>query len=256
MPSTAVRVDHNGTVARLTLTSEDGDNRIDTVAIDALRSACAALLDDGTTRVVIVAADGHRFSAGWAADALALEDETAARALGPDPFGCLAELPMPVIAEIDGDAISAGLELALACDLRVAATPVRFAFPETAFGLIPIAGGTQRLPRAIGRGRAQAMILLGEMIGAATALDWGLLNAVAEPAALRATVDRLASTVAGRGPIAERFAKEAVHLGVEMPLARALRYELDLTVLLQTTLDRAEGVRAFAEKRPPRFTGA
>ncbi|HZU76912.1 MAG TPA: enoyl-CoA hydratase-related protein, partial [Dehalococcoidia bacterium] len=196
---------------------------------------------------------GAAFSLGWSQEALA-----SFRAHGEvqaDPFGCLAALPQPVIAAINGDALSAGLELALACDLRVAARGSRFALPETGDGLIPLAGGTQRLPRLIGHGRAREMVLLGRELDADTALTWGLVSAVAEDGALEAEVDRIAGVIAGRGPIAERFAKEALRDGAELPLARALRYELDLTVLLQTTEDRAEGVRAFAEKRTPGFQG-
>lgn len=241
----------NGAVASLTLASADGANRVGLNTIDDLRDGCAALAQDTSVRVLIVSGDGDAFSAGWTEDSLA----NAEGGLPADPFGCLADLELPVIAAINGDAFSAGLELALACDIRVASTAARFAFPETEFGLIPLAGGTQRLPRTIGRGRALSMILLGQVIDAATALDWGLVNAVTGPEALAGEVERIAGVIAARGPIAERFAKEAVQNGVEMPLARALRYELDLTVLLQTTEDRAEGVRAFAEKRPPDFQG-
>jgi enoyl-CoA hydratase len=252
---TAVEVSRDGHIVRLTLRSADGQNLIDSSTIAELCSACDTVANANDVRVVIVSgAEGGSFSAGWTDDFVdACRVEPGSRA--GDPFGCLAELPLPAIAAIRGEASSAGLELALACDLRVAERGARFAFPETGRGYIPLAGGTQRLPRAIGYGRAAAMILLGEEVDAATAHAWGLLNAVAEPGRLEGLSRRLAETIAARGPIAERFAKEAVHHGVEMPLARALRYELDLTVLLQTTEDRAEGVRAFAEKRQPKFSG-
>lgn len=248
--ATRITLDLDGAIARLTLTSDDGENRIAAATLGDLRDVCAALADLPAVRAAIVTGAGGVFSAGWAPALLA---ESAELGEG-DPFGCLAELGLPVIAALNGDAFSAGLELALACDLRVAAGSARFALPETAFGLLPLAGGTQRLPRLVGRGRALAMILLGEVIDAATALDWGLVNTVGDDATALAT--ELGQTIAQRGPIAERFAKEALSNGVELPLARALRYELDLTVLLQTTADRAEGVRAFVEKRPPRFTGS
>jgi enoyl-CoA hydratase/carnithine racemase len=247
----AVELCCDGPVASVNLTSNDGENRIGAETVATLRAACVALREDNTVRVAVVSGEGGCFSLGWSTEVLAVPNQT----LPGDPFGCLAELPFPVIAAIGGDAISAGLELALACDLRVASADARFAFPETADGLIPLAGGTQRLPRLVGRGRALAMVLLGRQIDATAAHAWGLVNVVAPHERLRETVGALVETIVQRGPIAERFAKEAVSQGVELPLARALRYELDLTVLLQTTEDRAEGVRAFAEKRPPRFQG-
>lgn len=247
----SIELRREGPVAQIALRSDDGANRIGAETIVALRSACDVLAADDRVRVAVVSGDGGRFSLGWSAELLARP----AAGVPGDPFGCLAQLPVPVIAAIEGEAFSAGLELALACDLRVGAVSARFALPETGDGLIPLAGGTQRLPRLVGHGRALAMVLLGEQIDATTAHAWGLLNAVAPADRLPAVVDALGATIVQRGPVAERFAKEALNQGIEMPLARALRYELDLTVLLQTTEDRAEGVRAFAEKRAPRFQG-
>ncbi|MHB8578193.1 MAG: enoyl-CoA hydratase/isomerase family protein [Dehalococcoidia bacterium] len=243
----------DGPIGSLTLSSLDGENRLSPAGIQELAVLAGALADEPQIRVIVITSDAPYFSLGWAEIAPAAGFEPTGLPL--DPFGVLAELPLPVICGVDRDAFSAGLELALACDVRIASSRARFAFPETACGLIPLAGGTQRLPRLIGRGRAAEMILLGTVIDAEQAHDWGLINRVVEPAELESSVLEAATVIARRGPIAERYAKEALRNGVELPLARALRYELDLTVLLQTTADRAEGVRAFAEKRPPEFTG-
>jgi enoyl-CoA hydratase/carnithine racemase len=125
--------------------------------------------------------------------------------------------------------------------------------PETGSGLIPMAGGTQRLPRLAGRGLAAEMILAGRSLSAEEALRAGIFSAVSEPENLMDSALRIAAAIASRGPLAVRMAKEAMQRGVEMPLEQALRYETDLTVLLQTTNDRVEGVQAFIEKRPPEF---
>ncbi|HLZ69688.1 MAG TPA: enoyl-CoA hydratase/isomerase family protein [Dehalococcoidia bacterium] len=254
--TTRLDLEVDGALARLTLAAGDGENRIEWQTISELQSLCTALAEMPELRALIVQGEGGNFCRGWSASLLA--DAAAPpelRAAPGDPFGCLAELPLPVIAAIEGDCLSAGLELALACDLRVAAGTARFALPESEFGLIPLAGGTQRLPRLVGHGRALAMVLLGQTIDGVTAEAWGLVNALAGEGGALAQAERLAATIAARGPIAERFAKEAVQNGSDLPLTRALRYELDLTVLLQTTEDRAEGVRAFTEKRPPEFHG-
>jgi enoyl-CoA hydratase/carnithine racemase len=182
-------------------------------------------------------------------------------ALGGDMQGAadvaslLEDLPQPVVACVEGAVADLGLELILGCDLRVCSEDAVFSITSTGDGRVPSMGGTQRLPRLIGRGRASAMLLMCEPLGAAGAYRAGLVNEVVSQGATLVRGREIAARIAGQGPIAVRYAKEAVRRGLDMPLDQALRYETDLTIILQTTDDRAEGVRAFLEKRLPRFRG-
>jgi enoyl-CoA hydratase/carnithine racemase len=241
-------------IAFLALRRPQKDNAIDGALLAELADACQAIEVDGKVRVVVLTAEGDNFCRGWDAAVLAGEDPSGLPDQG-DPFGCLAELPRPVVCAIQGEALSAGLELALACDVRVAAEDARLGLPETKLGLVPMGGGTQRLARLVGRGKALEMILTGEPVDAREALRIGLVSALAPRDRLATEAEAIAGRIAERGPIAVRYAKEAVRRGLEMPLEQALRYETDLTVILQTTKDRAEGVRAFLEKRSPKFNG-
>jgi enoyl-CoA hydratase/carnithine racemase len=244
-----------GRVARLVLRGEGG-NLIDRRTLNDIASACDRLSRDASISVLLLLGEGDDFCAGWQPG---LRDELlSSHPDDPstiDPFAPLAGLRQPVIVAVQGRASSAGLELALACDIRIAAQDARFAQPEPAEGLLPLAGGSQRLPRIAGRGAALAMLLLGEELDAAGALRAGLVSRVVPRDSLRAEAGRLAERIASRGPLALGYAKEAVHQGLEMSLAQGLNYEVDLSIILQTTRDRAEGVRAFLEKRPPHFEG-
>jgi enoyl-CoA hydratase len=206
-------------------------------------------------RAVVVTSAGADFCAGWSAEALAEHDAIEGVSSLGAGFDAIAAVPQPVVAAVNGRAHSAGLELALACDIRIAAEDASFAMPETSVGIVPRGGGTQRLPRVVGRAHALRMLLLGEEISAAEALRIGLVSQVVPSGEVLDAAGGIADAIAARGPIATRFAKEAVHRGAEMTMEQALAYERDLTVLLQTTADRAEGVRAFAAKRPPDFVG-
>jgi enoyl-CoA hydratase len=244
-----IALSRNGPVAEIRLNRPAAGNPVDAAFLQELDAATAALHDDDSVSVVLLTAEGDVFSAGSPESA----EWTLARA--GLRFRCLELMAQPVIALIEGAAIGAGLELALACDVRIAGENARFAMPAVAAGAMPVAGGTQRLPRLIGHARAAEMILLGEPMDARAALACGLVNRVAPSAEARAEAEHLAGTMASRGPLALRYAKEAINRGLDMPLEQALRYETDLTVILQTTRDRAEGVRAFVEKREPRFEG-
>jgi len=160
-----------------------------------------------------------------------------------------------VIAAINGDAIGQRLELALACDIRIATDTAHFGFPHIKEGLIPWDGGTQRLSRVIGQAKAMEMILTGEMIDAQEAYRIGLVNKVVPTQELMPVAMDMAREMASKGPIALRYAKEAIRKGMDLTLDQGLRLEADLYFLLHTTKDRTEGIRAFQEKRPPEFKG-
>jgi enoyl-CoA hydratase len=233
----------------------------DATIVRGLREACETASDDAAVHVIVLTGEGDTFSNGWDLNAFGGESPPAVveslRSAGvlDDPFGCFAESARPVIAAINGDALGGGLALALAADIRIAAETARFALPEADAGILPMAGATQRLVRLAGHGKALEMVLTCEPIDAVEALRIGLVGEVMPRAKLDTRAQALAERLAERGPLALQYAKEALSRGIDMPLEQALRYETDLTVILQTTEDRAEGVRAFLEKRKPEFKG-
>lgn len=256
----SISIDRKEHTAYLTLARAERGNPIDAEFIARLWDACEALAEAPEVRAVVLSAEGDVFSRGWDWESLSVEGADPLEAAGvagllDDPFGCLAELPKPVVCAINGDASGGGLALALACDVRIAAEGATFSLPETAMGLVPMAGATQRLARLVGRGKATQMVLTGDPLDAGAALRTGLVGAVVPRGEVLSAAERIAARIAERGPLAVQYAKEAVNRGIDMPLEQALRYETDLTVILQTTEDRAEGVKAFLEKRQPKFEG-
>lgn len=233
--------------------------------VNALSTAVLGALDvrlgelPPETRAVVLTGSGTYFSAG--ADlkelgALGLDAAPELVRRGHEIFGRLARFPAPVIAAVNGMALGGGLELALACDLRVAGDSAKFGAPEVNYGLMPAYGGTQRLPRLVGLAKAKELIFTGNLLPAAEALRIGLVNKVV-PAGqeLRAARD-LAHTIAQRAPRAVAAAKAVIGDGLERPLAEGLRMESDrfLSEVLGSE-DLGEGIRAFLERRPPKFQG-
>jgi enoyl-CoA hydratase/carnithine racemase len=168
----------------------------------------------------------------------------------------ITDCPVPLIACVNGAAIAGGLELALACDFIVAADTARFGFSEVMRGIMPGGGGTQQLPRAIGIRRAKEAIFTGNPFTAAEALEWGMVNHVYAPADLRKGTFALVERILANAPIAVRQAKKSVTFGMQMDVRTGLFFEIEAYSRLIATEDRLEGIRAFNEKRPPRFKGA
>jgi enoyl-CoA hydratase len=167
----------------------------------------------------------------------------------------LAELPMPTIAAIEGDALGGGLELALCCDLRVASERARLGLPEVRLAVIPGSGGTQRLPRVVGQGRAKELILTGRIIAAGEAEHIGLVNRVVPAGEARRAADAVAAEIAARGPIAVREAKRLIDVAGDLDLEAGLAAELAASERIFATEDMLEGARAFFAKRDPEYHG-
>ena len=167
----------------------------------------------------------------------------------------ISKTDVPMIAGVEGDAVGSGLEWILACDLRIASETSRFGLPQIKAGVIPAEGGTQRLARLLGMGKALEMILTGEWIDAQEALRIGLVNRIVPRGEVSNTVMALAKDMASKSPISTRYAKEAICKGMDLSLDQGLRLEADLYYLMHTTRDRAEGIQAFQQKRKAHFVG-
>ncbi|MCP3856547.1 MAG: enoyl-CoA hydratase/isomerase family protein [Actinomycetia bacterium] len=235
-------------------TSDDGrtatitlpGGELDEATARQLTSVLDSLIEDRAVRVVALVASGADFGTGITSGLDPLK-------VDPDPASALARLRVPVVAAITGACYDESLEVALATDIRVADPSATFRLAAATEGCIPCWGGSQRLARAIRPAEATSMMLLGSTLTADRAASLGLIHEVAADA--RARTSEIAEQLAGLGPLALEFAKEAVHRGSEMPLRDGLRLEGDLNHLLAATDDRAEGLAAFFDKRPPDFSG-
>ena len=253
-----LRVETDGAVTLLTIDRPEKRNALSAQVRAELIAALDALRDDDGVRVLVLTGAGEKaFVAG--ADIAEFAERTPleqrAAMTGRRVFDEIAAYPKPVIAMINGFCLGGGCELALACDLRVAADTAKLGQPEINLGIIPGGGGTQRLPRVVGTGQAMRLVLTGELVDAAEALRIGLVDLVHPAAELRERTMELARGMAAKSPVALRMAKSAVHAAGEMPLAAGLAYETELFVTCFASDDRREGVAAFLEKRAPVFTG-
>jgi 2-oxoglutaroyl-CoA hydrolase len=250
-----LRVERDGEVATITLDVPEKLNRVSMPARDELARLFEELgRDDGIRVVVLTGAGDKAFTAGG--------DIPGFLERSPEELSRLAwniaaaeRCPKPVIAKLRGFALGVGLELALACDFRIAADDAELGLPEVKLGMIPGSGGTQRLARLIGLGRAKDLIMRGRRIGAAEALAVGLVTEVVPAAELDACVARLVDELRTLSPLALAMAKRVLNHAYDGPLGLGLEVEGLAYGLLRTTHDFREGVEAFDEKRPPRFEG-
>jgi enoyl-CoA hydratase len=254
-----LRFEKRNQIAFVTIARPKVLNALDAATMQELTQAFQAIREDDDVLAVILTGEGEKaFVAGADITELATLDATAAADLatrGQAVFSLIEDLGKPVIAAVNGFALGAGCELALACTIRLAADTARFGQPETKLGLIPGYGGTQRLPRLIGKGRSLQILLTGEMIDAYEALRIGLANEVVPAAQLLSRAEAVAAKIIANGPLAIRYCLQAVNRGMEMPLSEALAHEAALFALACSTEDKSEGTRAFLEKRAPQFKG-
>jgi enoyl-CoA hydratase len=242
-------------VGYITLNRQESGNRLDLPLAQELSELCARINQDAEVYLAVISGSGGVFSLGgdmreWQA----AQDNPGLLSL-TSPAGAVAGLNCPAIAAINGDALGMGLELALSCDIRFASSNARFGLPQVTQGYIPLDGGTQRLPRIVGKGKALELVLTGEIIDAQTAFAIGLVNQVVSQPDFPAWIESTAANIAAKAPLAMRYVKEAVNQGLDLTLEQGLRLEADLYFLLHTTEDRTEGIRSFLQKRPPQYQG-
>jgi enoyl-CoA hydratase len=254
-----VLVERESGVAVLTVQRPQRLNALDTKTLEEIQQAFHIFQQDAVVRCVIVTGAGDKaFVAGADIAELASDsaDDARQRARrGQRVFDAIEQLGKPTIAAINGLALGGGCELAMACTLRIAADTARFGQPEINLGLIPGFGGTQRLARLVGKAKAMELILTGNLITAADAQAIGLVNRVVAAADVMTHARALAVELAGKPPVALRYAMDAVNNGLDMPFAEGCRFEAALFGMVTATEDMKEGTRAFLEKRKAVFTG-
>jgi enoyl-CoA hydratase len=245
-------------IATLTVNRPDKLNALNDATIAELGHAIDEIRVDDSIAGVIVTGAGRAFVAGADISELSSQTPVLAKArarAGQDVFRRLETCPKPVIAAVNGFALGGGCELAMACHIRIASDAAKFGQPESKLGILPGYGGSQRLPRLIGKGRAMQLLMTGETIDAAEAYRIGLVNKVVAAAELVGAARELMKTILANGPLAIALSIEAIERGLEMSLDEGLILEANHFGLLAATDDMREGMRAFMEKRPPAFKG-
>jgi enoyl-CoA hydratase len=253
-----VRVESDDGVAVLTIDRQEKLNALDGQVVEEIGQALLELESEGP-RVIIVTGAGERaFIAGADIRAMSAMDPIEAKRfseIGHAAMALLDRSPIPTIAAVNGYALGGGCEVALACDIRIAAENANFGFPEVGLGILPGLGGTQRLPRLIGPALAKELIFTGRRIGAGEAREIGLANRVVGRGEALSAARELAEEISANGPLAVRHAKAAANRALDTDLISGLEYEADQFALLFATEDAREGMNAFGEKRKPKFEG-
>ena len=253
-----VKVEREGSVATMTIDRQDKLNAISPQVVEELGQSPLELESEPPAAIVLTGAGEKAFVAG--ADISEMSQMSAVEAkrfaeIGHAAMALLDRSPVPTIAAVNGFALGGGCEIALACDMRIAAENALFGFPEVGLGILPGMGGTQRLPRLIGPGLANELIFSGRRVEAAEAKEMGLVNrVVAQGEALNAA-QQLATEISKNGPLAVRYAKAAANKAFDVDIVSGLEYETDQFALLFSTEDAKEGMGAFSEKRKPEFKG-